>query len=155
FQKFTISTTAGNTINNNFTSVTTPIAITAIVVNLGAGADSLIFDGSAGNINLPGGLTITGTTGDKTIAAQNLYLLNKSALRITMAGNGALTTSFTDVDVTGNATLSHVGTGNTSFTLTTSSSNAAALNNWGGLSITNGIGADTNTINDTNFAGSV
>src|SRR5437868_5789 len=61
FQKFTINTTAGNTINGSFTTVTTPVPITAIVINLGSGNDSLTFDGSsAGNLNLLGGLTING-----------------------------------------------------------------------------------------------
>jgi hypothetical protein len=156
FQKFTINTTAGNTINGSFTTVTTPVPITAIVVNLGSGDDSLTFDGSAdGNLYLPGGLTINGSGGNKTINAQNLYLLNKSALKITLNGSGTATTTFTDSNVAGAATISHTGSGNTSFTLNTTSNNATGINNWGSLTITNGAGADNNLIQDTLFAGSI
>ncbi|HZZ82846.1 MAG TPA: hypothetical protein VFE62_30380 [Gemmataceae bacterium] len=167
FQQFTINTNAGNTISFGTlvgTSFTTPTVITSIVISLGTGTDSVTFDGaSAGSINLTGGtttnptgLSISGSGGDKTITAQNLYLLNKSNLKMAMGGNGALTTSFTDVDVTGTATITHnTGSGNTSFTLTTSSNNAATVNNWGSLSISNAAGSDTNIINDTNFTGNV
>jgi len=155
FQKLTLSTTAGNTINGVPGPFTTSKAITSIQVKLGTGNDILTFDGvTNGAIDLTGALNISGTGGNKTITAQGLNLLQGAGLSLSLAGNGTETSTFTDVNVQGPATVNHLGTGTTNFTITTSGS-PNVLNNWTSLTINNGIGSDTNTISDTNFAGSI
>jgi hypothetical protein len=136
------------------TSFTTPGPITNVVVNLGAGNDSLTIDGTAsGAITLPAGLSISGTSGNKTITVLNTRVLTGN-LSVSLTGNGTETSTFTDVSVGGAASISHPGIGSTSLTIN-ASGNIKALNRWGSLSIKDGIGADTNTISDTNFAGNV
>lgn len=156
FQEFTITSSSGET-------ATTTSPVRAITVNLGASSSSssaspqlLTLAGTASaEITLPGGLTITGSTGNKEISADQVYLPGSAALNITLSGTGTEDTTFTDSNIGGAATVSHTGTGNTTFTITTSSSNATETNNWGSLSITNGTGSDVNTIQDTDFSGSV
>ena len=70
-------------------------------------------------------------------------------------GTGTEQTTFTDSNISGTATILHTGVGDTSFAINTSAANAAALNSWGSLSITNGTGADQNIITDTHFTGNV
>jgi hypothetical protein len=153
FQSLTVTAGATTVLNSGQTSFTTPGAITSIVVRLGAGNDSLTIDGTAsGAITLPAGLSIGGTSGDKTITVLDTRLLNGS-LTVSLTGTGTETSTFTDVSV-GAAGISHPGAGNTSVTIN-ASGNLKTLNHWGSLSIKNGIGADTNTISDTNFAGNV
>ena len=62
---------------------------------------------------------------------------------------------FTDDTVTGLATIKNTLSGDTSFTINTSTNNVATFNTWGGLAITNGKGADLNSITDTDFTGNV
>ena len=171
FQEFTLTDTSGlNTINNGST-YTTPTTVTAMVINLGAGNNSLTFDNTNGAINLTGPTTtnsshqlvqavgtdliITSSSGNKTITASNLYLMHEAAGLSMTLGSGTETTTFTDSNITGSATIKHTGTGNTSFTIDTSNSNSNALNTWGSLSITNGTGSDINSVTDTNFTGNV
>jgi hypothetical protein len=149
FQQFTVTSTGG-------TNYTTPTRVTAIVLRLSNGSDIVTFNGAtAGVINLPGGLTVSGTGGNKTIVAQQLTLPGTGALNISLTGPGTENTTLTDVNVGGATTISHTGSGNTALTIATSGNNATATNSWGSLTVTNGTGSDINTIQDTNFSGSV
>jgi hypothetical protein len=156
FAELTVTTTTG-TINDNLTSYTPPTPISAVSIVLGKGNDTVSFDGTSttgnGEIDLAGSVTIAGSSGNKTITAQSMRL-HAGGFNINLPDNGAETSTFTDVDVGGLTTINHPGVGNTSLTIT-SSGTPNTLNNWGGLTITNGQGADTNAIADTNFAGSV
>ena len=87
---------------------------------------------------LPAGLTIAGTSGNKTITILDTRLLSGS-LTVSLTGNGTETSTFTDVRV-GAASISHRGAGDSSVTINVSG-NAKALNHWGSLSIKSGIGA--------------
>jgi hypothetical protein len=156
FEQYTITTSGGNTINGSTSPFTNAIPVTSIVFKLGGGSDNLTLDGTAnGNINLPAGLQIIGTGGDKTISAQQVYLFGKTPLSINLAGGGNETATFTDVNVSGPATIVHKGAGTTNLTIQASSNNPDLVNSWSGLSVTNGTGQDLNTITDTNFAGNV
>jgi hypothetical protein len=158
FGELTVTTTAGNTINHTLTTFTTPSAITAVTVNLGSGDDTLTLDGTATNgaINLPGSLVILGSGGNKTLSATSVNLLRGGSLAVLLSGNGTETSTFTDVNVSGAATVTHTGVGDTTFTITTSGTpRPDAVVNWGNLTIVNGSGKDTNTISDVNFRGSV
>jgi hypothetical protein len=155
FQALTLSTGGNGTINNTATTFTTPGPITAVVVRLGAGDDLLTLDGNAsGAIQLTGALSISGSGGNKTITLLNTHLLAGAGLNLSLAGNGIETATFTDVDVSGTASVSHAGSGDTALTIATSN-NPNTLNRWGSLSISNGVGADMNLISDTDFAGGV
>jgi hypothetical protein len=156
FRQLTVVTGGTGTINNTLTTFTTPGPITSVVVNLGAGNDAVVLDGTAANgpFDLSGNLRVNGTGGNKTLTVLSTHLLAGGNLAISLAGKGAETATFTDVDVAGAATLTHPGTGNTSFTLNTSN-NPNTPNRWGSLSISNGAGSDTNLLSDTDFAGSV
>jgi len=151
FQELTMTTNGTGTINYTATTFVTSVPVTAVAVNLGGGNDTLTFDGTAAAIDLAGSLTISGTGGSKTLTVLNTHVLGGGGLNMSLAGNGTETVTFTDVDVAGAAVISHPGTGATSFTLNTSNT----LNRWGGLSITDGVGADINLISDTDFAGNV
>jgi hypothetical protein len=152
----TVQVPQGNTINGGSANFTTPTAnlgggrtaatvgITAVNVTLGSGTDTV----SVSVVSLPKGLTITGTGGDKTINAGG----NVGSLTITLSGNGKESSSFTGLNVAGNATITHPGTGDT--ILTISNGTNAALD-WGSLTVSNGSGFDTNAIGDVNFSGSV
>ncbi len=166
FGALTVASTGGDMINGLATPFTTPKAVTTVVVNLGVSGtvansaeDTLTFDGSTGTgpINLTGGLSIAGTGGDKVLALTDMNLLNHAALTVNLKGNGIETSTFTNVNVGGAATFTHPGVGNTSVTITDNASSPGpnVVFNWGSLSITNGQGADTNVIHDTNFAGNV
>ena len=158
FGQLTVSTTAGNTVNNSPNPFTTRagVGITRVVVNLGTGTDSLTFDGaSIAAINLIGGLSVSGTGGDKTLALTDVNLLHGANLNVNLTGNGSELSTFTDVNVGGAATISHPGAGNTEVTITSGPPNLNTVFNWGSLSITNGQGSDVNTVDDTNFAGNV
>jgi len=155
FQELTIATNGTGTINNSLTTFTTPVPVTSVVVNLGGGNDTVTFDGTAnGAIDLAGNLSISGTGGSKTLTVLNTHVLGGGGLNVSLAGNVPQATTFTDVDVSGPAVINQTGTGNMSFTLNTSN-NPNTLNHWGGLSLTDGTGTDTNAISDTDFAGSV
>lgn len=161
FGDVSITSNAGDTITGN--AITNPSPVTTVVVNLGTSgivanggtADTLTFDGSSTNgLNFSGGLSINGTGGDKVLALTDVNLLGDAPLMVNLMGNGAETSTFTNVNVGGAATIMHSGVGNTQFTITSTAA-APGPYNWGSLSITNGQGADTNVINDTNFAGNV
>jgi hypothetical protein len=157
FDELAVMTTAGNTINNSGTSFTTTAAISRVMIELGAGNDSLTLDGTVnGAINLTGGLSILGTGGDKTISLNTVNLINAGNLNVSLFGNGTETSTFTNVNIGGAATINHPGIGNTSFTITTSGTPSPnKVFNWGSLTINNGQGSDVNAISDTNFAGNV
>jgi hypothetical protein len=158
WEQFTIVNTNGTV--GGLASFTTPTFITQIVIRLGSGNDSVILDGTTntGIINLPGGLTITGTGGNKTISASSMNLPGSNGkLSISLTGSGAEVTTFTDVNIGGSASITHAS-GTTQLTLTTSGNNLntnSPTNTWNSLTVTNGSGADTNNIYDTDFAGSV
>ncbi len=136
----------------------------ALNVNLGSGNDTVTV-GSAvpgSNVSVGGIFGLTGTGGNKSITVVGNVgnpadTNNKTfgGLNWTLKGNGAETASFTDTNITGSAIINHTGTGNTNFDVQTSAANSAALNTWGSLAITNGIGADSQIISDTDFTGSV
>jgi hypothetical protein len=149
-QEFNVTTSLG-------TLYTTPTPVTAIVLRLSSGRDNVLLDGTVlgRTITLPGGLTISGTGGDKSISANHVNLPGSAALNISLGGNGVENTTFTDSNVGGAARVLHTGSGTTSFTITTGANNQTATNHWGSLAITNGAGSDTNTIQDTDFSGSV
>jgi hypothetical protein len=152
FQGLTVTGSNNTAINGNQTSFTPTGPINSIVVNLGASADTLTIDGNSnGAITLPGGMSIAGTNGIKTITITNTRLI-AGKLNVSFTGNGAETIHLTDVNVGGAVGISHLGTGNTSVTIDT---NNNALNRFGSLTINNGIGADTNIVEDTNFTGGV
>jgi hypothetical protein len=156
FGEYTVQTTAGNFINSFLNVFTNATPVNAIVINTGSGADTIDFDGTAnGVINLSAGLTITGSTGDKTITLQSVNILSHSALDLNFTSTGTETSTFTDVNVSGAATIRHVGVGDTNVTINTSGNNAIATNTWDTLAITNGSGSDINMIKDTDFAGNV
>jgi hypothetical protein len=157
FQEFTVSGASNTTFNGGGSSYTTAKPVESIVLNLGAGNDSVTFDGSqnTGTLSLPGNLTINGTSGNKTIGATQLYLLGSANLKISLTGTGLDAISFVDCNINGTATISHTGIGNTAFAIDTSTNNPDAVNHWGSLSITNGTGSDVNAIRDTDFAGNV
>ncbi len=146
FQMFSVTSSGG-------TNYTTPTPVTKIVLNLSGSGNTVTLDGTTNNgvISLSGGLTITGGSGN-TISADEVYLPGSAALNISLGGGAADNTTFTDCNVGGAATIHNTGSGDTSFTITTSSNNKAAYNSWGSLSITNGSGTDNNTIQDTDFA---
>jgi hypothetical protein len=152
FETVTVATTAGNTINNTGAAFAAG-PINSVVVKFGTGSDSLTFDGTAnGFINLTGNLSISGTGGDKIVSVHGLNVQGGGKLMVSLTGSGKEIATFTDVNVSGAATLSHPGTGDANVNITTALSTS---NNWGGLAITSGVGKDITAINDTNFAGSV
>jgi hypothetical protein len=71
---------------------------------------------------------------------------------ITISGQGDESVTFSDTSVHGAVGISHLNTGNTTVTVNTVND---TQNNWGGLTITNGVGSDSTQISDTNFAGNV
>jgi hypothetical protein len=149
FDNVNVSTTAGNTINNSAGTFTSN-AIIGMVIKLGTGKDVVSIDGATnGAINLPGGLSIFGTGGDKQVSVR---AVNLGTLSCALAGAGAEVVVFTDVNVSGAATFTHTGVGNTTLVIAT---NLNTLDHWGSLSVANGQGSDSQTIDDTTFAGNV
>ena len=142
----------------------------ALNVNFGSGDDTLnvgsaFVAGTGGGSNTPAGVVkttgtfgVTGTGGAKTVTVVSALFGGMTwALKGTdsIANTDAETALFTDTNVTGLASINNTVTGNTSFTIQISDTNAALLNNWGSLSITNGTGSDVNNVTDTDFSGSV
>jgi hypothetical protein len=161
FGQFIITTSSG--------TLTTPIGIVTayqtptiagLKIVLNGGQDNLTIDGQAANypVNLPSGLTITGSGGNKTILVRTVNLVGSTSnLSMTLNGSGFENTTFTDCNIGGTATITH-GSGPTQLTINTDGNNQYPLspqNNWNSLSVTNGSGSDINTIQDTNFAGNV
>jgi len=160
FGELTVSVPGPNTINRSGQTFNTTGAVTTVVVKLGNGTDSLTFDGTTatgnGPINLSGGLTISGTGGDKTLALTTVNLLDDADLNIALTGSGTETSTFTGVNVAGAASISHPGAGDTSVTIAAPApAGPNAVFNWGSLTINNGKGFDSNAVGDTNFAGNV
>ncbi len=167
FELFTITDNSGFTFTGGSgtfaNTAAQPILAMAFTLNGGGATTSLNLAGTAAApINLMGpatpttgtDLTISATGANVNITATNLNLLRSTAgLSMTLAG--VETTSFTDTNITGSAIINHTGAGNTNFNLNTSAANPTALNTWGSLAITNGIGADSQIITDTDFTGSV
>jgi hypothetical protein len=151
------SNTTFNGAGNSFSNTGHPVQ--KIVLNLGAGADNIAFDGSAntGPINLSGGLTITGTAGDKVIGMAQVNLLGTAALKVSITSTGLEAISFVDCTMSGANTISHTGVGNTTLAIDTDNlgNNKDNVNHWGSLTVTNGTGADVNQIFDTDFSGNV
>ncbi len=162
FQQFTFGPGANSLFDGGVSNFTNAVAepIDKIVINLAGGTDNITLNGTGSNggngpIKLGGGLTITGTGGAKTIALDQVDLVGSSAnLTMTLNGSGTDISTITDTNVGGAATITH-GSGNTEFTINTSTQNLQELNTWNSLTITNGAGSDINTIQDTDFAGSV
>jgi fibronectin-binding autotransporter adhesin len=174
FQLFTITDNSGFTFTGGSSTFSNTAAqpILAMVFNLNGGGANTSLDlagTAAAPINLVGptiinnglgtptsgtDLTISATGTNVDITATNLNL-SRSAAGLSMTLAGVATTSFTDTNITGSAIINHTGAGNTNFNLNTSAANPTALNTWGSLAITNGIGADSQIITDTDFTGNV
>ena len=159
FGEYTITTPGGDTINTALTIFTNATPVDKIVINSGNGVDTILVDGTGANgvVNLSGGLTITGNGGNKNITLKSVNIQSHSttALYLYLPGNGTETTTFTDVNVTGGTNIYHPNSGDTSVTFNTSGNNAIATNAFDTLTVTNGVGSDTNMIKDTDFAGNV
>jgi hypothetical protein len=120
--------------------------------NFSSGTD-LVNVGSIANkgvVQTAGNFGVGGTGGNITTTATNSTF---GGVAFNLAGSSVPTTTFTDINVTGPATIKQ--TGNTSLTINTSSSNANALNSWTSLAITDGTGSDLTSVTDTDFSGDV
>jgi hypothetical protein len=161
FGELTLSVPAGDTINGHGNTFTTSTPITTVKISLGTGTDTLTLNGtttSGGNgpINLSGGLSISGSGGDKTLSLTDVNLLGNANLNIALTGTGTETSIFVGVNVGASASISHPGVGDTSVTISAPlPAGPNNVDNWGSLSINNGIGNDNNAIGDTNFAGNL
>ncbi len=124
----------------------------AAMFNFSAGTDAVNVGSTSnqGIVETVGNFGVGGTGGTITTMAQYSTF---GGLNFALSGSSVPTTTFMDDTVVGPAAIAQ--TGNTNFTINTSSSNTNATNSWDSLSITDGTGSDVTTINDTDFAGSV
>ncbi len=162
YGNLTINGSAGGNNTYNLQTATGTVAVYgAANFNLGGGNDAVNVGSGVGAVTITGNLGVSSTAGNKTItvigatSASDPQNTELGGVNINLKGTGTETTSFVDTNVSGAATVSHLGTGDTTFTINTSTNNVNELNIWNSLSITNGAGSDTNTILDTDFAGNV
>jgi hypothetical protein len=163
----TITTAAGTTINGQ----TSPVTITGVTgnlnVNLGAGNDGLTFDLSNNSFAV-GNLSITGTTGNKTVVTSTNGATNGNFLTVNgnyseTLGNGSEFTSLDQFDVSGNMNIQHAN-GNSLVFLSVDSGNLGSVFNTvgGNMSVVNmtgfgmvGSGFDVDALEETNVGGNI
>jgi hypothetical protein len=155
----------GTTINGLARAVTITDVTGNLSLNLGTGNDSLTFDLSDTGIDV-GNLSITGTTGDKTVQTKTAgaaNFLNVHGNYRQIFGNGNEFTKLNQFDVSGNMTIDHANGGSFVF-LRVDPANLGTLFNHvaGDLTVDNvtssgraATGFDVNALEETNVGGSI
>jgi hypothetical protein len=155
----------GTTINGLARAVTIQGVTGNLSVNLGTGNDSLTFDLSDTGIAV-GNLSITGSTGDKTVltkTAGSANFLNVHGNYRQILGNGNEFTRLNQFDVSGNMTIDHANGGSFVFLGVDPANLGTRFNHVAGnLTVDNvtscgqaATGFDVNALEETNVGGNL
>jgi hypothetical protein len=163
--EITITPDANTTINGKAGPVTISGVTGGLNVNLATGTDTLTFDLSKHSF-VVGNVSITGTTGDKTVLTNTAGTTNALDVHGSykeIFGSGNEFTRLDQFNVSGNATIDHAN-GNGLVFLGVDPANLGKLFNsvGGALTVENvtpsgaaGTGFDVNALEETNVGGSV
>jgi DNA/RNA endonuclease YhcR with UshA esterase domain len=160
-----LTPTAGTTINGQALAVTISGVTGNLSANLGTGNDSLTFDLSGGDISVRN-LSITGTTGDKTVntvTGESDNFLNVHGNYTQVFGNGNEFTGLNQFDVDGNMTIDHANGGSFVFLGVDKANLGTEFNRVGGNLIVDNVnpsgkaanGFDVNALEETNVGGNI
>jgi hypothetical protein len=163
-----ITPTEGTTINGQALAVTIQGVTGSLAYNMGAGNDSVTFDLSAQAIVVTGDLSITGSSGSKTVltdtdGSDNFLSVGGNFSEIYGNSTGVELTRLNQFQVRGNMTLDHAN-GNSLLFLGVDPANLGRLfNSVGGNLIVDNVtatgaaasGFDVNALEETNVGGFV
>ncbi len=160
-----ITPAAGTTINGSANAVTIQGVTGNLNVSLGSGNDTVTFDLSAAGISV-GNLSITGSTGNKTVQTKTdgrANFLNVRGNYKEIFGDGNEFTKLNQFNVAGNMTINHANGGSFVFLRVDPANLGQKFNSIGGdLSVNNvtqsgraASGFDVNALEETNVGGDV
>jgi hypothetical protein len=163
--EITITPDAGTTINNKPGPVTISGVTGGLNVNLGTGTDTLTFDLSQHSFSI-GNVSITGTTGDKTVVTNTAGTINFLDVHGSFTeafGNGTEFIQLHQFNVNGNMTVDHAN-GDEFLFLGVDQANLGKLFNMVGGSLTvanvtssgaTGSGSDVAALEETTVRGDI
>ena len=135
---------------------TTPAGVRTVVITTLAGDDSVLFSspGAGGNgpIRLPGSLTVTGTTGAKSVRASDLTVGGSVSIRSGVHTTGTNTTTLYNLTAGGGVAVRSAG-GDTDTQIGRTAAGVSNIN--GSVTVVNGAGKDFFALNDTDVGGNL
>jgi hypothetical protein len=146
--KFTL-TTGGDTINGQAAAFTSPTGVKNLVFQMLGGDDTVTFDNTV-PAAVKGSVTVNGGDGANMLFANDLTVGKNLSVTNGTADTGTIETFLTDTAVGGNVTVKNAA-GDTNTRLVRSRSGLSTVR--GNVTVTNGIGNDQFTLEDTDIDG--
>jgi hypothetical protein len=135
---------------------TTPAGVRTVVITTLAGDDSVLFSspGAGGNgpIRLPGSLTVTGTTGAKSVRASDLTVGGSVSIRSGVHTTGTNTTTLYNLTAGGGVAVRSAG-GDTDTQIGRTAAGVSNIN--GSVTVVNGAGKDFFNLTDMDVGGNL
>jgi hypothetical protein len=166
--RITITPDAGTTVNGQAGPVTIQGVTGNLAYNMGAGNDSVTFDLSARPILITGDLSITGSSGSKTVltdteGSQNFLNVGGNFSEVYGNSTGVELTRLNQFRVAGNMTIDHANGGSLVFLRVDPANLGQLFNNVGGNLVVDNVtatgaaasGFDVNALEETNVGGFV
>jgi hypothetical protein len=166
--RITLTAADGTTINGQAGPVTIDGVTGSLSYNMGAGNDIVTFDLSARPILVAGNLSITGSSGSKTVltdteGSQNFLSVGGNFSEVYGNSTGVELTRLNQFQVAGNMTIDHANSGSLVFLGVDPANLGRLFNNVGGNLIVDNVtatgaaasGFDVNALEETNVGGFV